>query len=172
MEDHNKQVVQAHVDEKADTHAEHGQLRRAVHLHHDLQTVGEDEADGEQADHVQVLGGVAHRLGTGPQQNGQRFREQGDRHGNHRGDGHDGHHRLGEDFFRFLMVPMPQGEGAQGGGAHGEQDGRTGQDVDKRKGDVDAGQGQLAHALGDKDTVHDGIGREKHHGGHGRNDIV
>ena len=44
---HDEEVVQHYVYEKADTHAEHGQVWRPIHLHHDLQTVGQDEAEGE-----------------------------------------------------------------------------------------------------------------------------
>ena len=170
--DHDEQIVQAHVDEEAHAHAEHGQLGRAVHLHHDLQTVGEDEADGEETDHMEILGTVAHCLGPGPQEVSQRLGEQGYRHGDDGGDDHNGHHRLGKNFLRLFVLPPAQGKGAQGGGAHGQEDGCAGENVDEGQRDIHTSQRQLAHPFGDKDAVNDGIGREENHGGHRGDDVV
>ena len=110
---------------------------------------------------MQVLGGVAHRLGTGP---------------NRTASGSENRETATvitaematmattvwvKIFSAFSWSPCPRAKAHRVEVPMESRDGRTGQDVDKRKGDVDAGQGQLAHALGDKDTVHDGIGREK-----------
>ena len=89
-------IVQADVDDEADGHADHGQLRPSVHLHHHLQAVGEDDTHGEEAHHVEILGGIADGQRTGAQKIGQRLGKHGHRHADDSGDNEDHHHDLGE----------------------------------------------------------------------------
>ena len=170
--DHDEEIVQPHVDEEADAHAEHGQVGGTVHLHHDLQAVGQDEAEGEQTDHMQILCAVPNGLRPGPQEGGQRLSQ--DRNGD--GDQHrqhdDDRRSLGKDPLRPVVLPLTQRERAEGGGPHREQDGDAGEKVDKRQGDVDAGQGQVADTLGDEDAVHDGVRRKQQHGRHRGQNVV
>ena len=160
----NEHIIQADVDHKADAHADHRQLGPAVHLHHDLQTVGQDEADGKQADHMEILRGIPDGKGPCPQQIGQRLRPQAHGQGNGRRQDHDHRHRLGENLLRLLMVSLPHGEGTEGRGSHGQEDGHPREDVDKGQGDVHRRQSQVADPLGNENAVDDGVGRKEHHG--------
>ena len=59
--------------------------------------------------------------------------------GDQQGEGHDHCHGLAEEGGGFLPLALAQGEGAAGGGPHGEEDGNAGQEVDEGEGKVHAG---------------------------------
>ena len=76
VEVEDEHIGQAHVNHSGHRHPYGGQDGAVVHLYHDFQAVGEDEADGEDRDNPQI-GPRSPGSGALPPGRGQLFREEG-----------------------------------------------------------------------------------------------
>ena len=168
MEVHDENIVQQHVHQAAGGDADDAHMGGAVGLDLHLQIIGHREKHGEGGDDTHILLHQVVVLRGGAQEMRHPVQiEQDDDRQDHGGD--DDHKQvLVEIVARLLHIPLPQGDGQDGGGAGGQQDAQGEDQRHKGQGQVDRRQGVLSHAPGDEDAVYHGVEGEDPHGDNGR----
>ena len=140
----------------------------AVRLHLHFQIVGHGEKDGETGDDAHVLLHQGEQVSAGPQKEGHPLQIQQHRRRQNQGDYDDHEQVLVKIVAGFFLVPLPQGQGQDGGGAGGQQDADGEHQGDKGHGQIDRAQGMAAHPVGHENAVYHGVQGEDPHGDDGR----
>ena len=162
----NGHIVQHAVGQAAGDHRQNGELGIAVRLDEHLHVVGHDKAHGEGRQPLQIVHGVLIRHVLGAQQHGKRLQEYQHQHRDGQADARQQHRVLGEQAVGLFALPLPQIDGDDGAGAHGEDDADREQHVGEGHRQIHRSHGVFVHALGYHQPVHDGVQAEYHQGCH------
>ena len=162
-EDRRQHDVQQHADE----HGQHGDLRVALAADHGVQAEAHDLEDRAQHDDAHVVPGVGQDGGVGPEQIQQGIqRGQADERRYDRGDQQQDR-GVAKRLFRFGFAFFAEADRNQGGGAEADQHAQGHQEQHEGKGDGQARDGVLVDRPAHEDPVDgdvEGLGHQADNG--------
>ena len=159
-------VVQHTVGQTAGDDRQNGQTGKAVGLDQHLHVIGDNEAHGEGRKALEIVDGILIRYALCAQQHGERLQKYEDEDSDGQADTGQQHDVLGKQAVGLLALVLSQIDGDDGAGADGEDDADGEQHVGERHRQIHRRHGVFAYALGDHQSVYDGIQAENHEGGH------
>ena len=159
LENEDEHRVQGDVEEGPDQHREHPRpgealgVDKGVHAH-----AGEDEHRPRQVD-VEIVVCVAEGFPRRPGEAEDGGLEEIAQGRQAQGEGEQETVGVAHDAPRLFLVPLPPGDGEEGGAAGGAEGLEGADDHEDGGGDADAGEGQLAplRHVADVDAVHDAV---------------